>query len=142
MNTMDLKKKARNNFFINTIVTLIIITAVFSYFRFIVRNDYLVGYEGVCDPGAGQGNCFVGCNDDTCDDKYYYSKVVKYSPDLFSECGQDITGCPSANICLKDDRFCSVTYCDPLLSNDECAPVNDSQDDKQMTDDKNINNAL
>lgn len=97
-----------DHFFFYTLVLLIIVIGIASYFRFIVNQDYLVGYEGVCDPATEK--CFKGCEDDACTKEYYYSEVVKYAPDLYRECGKDITDCEAASVCLPDDRKCSVIY--------------------------------
>jgi hypothetical protein len=89
----------------------------------------MVGYEGVCDPVLNIGKCFEGCSDDACTEKYYYSKMVKYAPDLYKECGEDITDCEFANACLSDDRDCSVTYCNPEVESDTCAAEVNTQSD-------------
>jgi hypothetical protein len=82
---------------------------VFSFYRFIVNRDYIISYEGTCDPYINA--CFQGCEGDNCEKEYYYSKVQKYAADLHKECGNNIIGCEAANICLANDRECSVTYC-------------------------------
>jgi len=97
----------------------IIIVSIISYNRFIINNDYFVGYEGVCDPNIEK--CFIGCEDDECTEEYYYSQIVKYAPDLYSECGEDITDCKEANVCLPSDRNCSITYCDIETDGDSCS---------------------
>lgn len=102
----------RENIFFYILALFIIVISVVSYYRLIIKNDYLVGYEGVCDPAINK--CFIGCEDDTCTEEYYYSKVVKYAPDLFRECGKDITDCETASVCLSNDRKCSVTYCNEV----------------------------
>jgi len=126
---MDVKQKIRNHFFFYILVTLIFVVGVFSYHRFMIKQDYMVGYEGVCDPVANENKCFAGCEDDDCTKEYYYSKMVKYAPDLYKECGEDITDCESANSCLPDNRNCSATYCDPEVEGDTCATETNTQDD-------------
>jgi hypothetical protein len=86
-----------------------------------VRQDYLVRYEGTCD--ATIQKCFIGCEDDACTKESNYSKVVKYAPDIYKECGEDITDCEAANTCLPNDRNCSVTYCDPKIDDECTTPV-------------------
>ena len=100
------------------IILLVIAVSIISYHRFIIKQDYVVGYEGECE--LATNNCFVGCDDDACTKEYYYSKIQKYAPDLFNECGKDITGCASASMCLPNDRKCSVTYCNPKIDGDLC----------------------
>jgi len=104
-----------NNFFLLILLCAVIVIVFLSYSRFIVRQDYLVRYEGVCDPATEQ--CFIGHDGD---EQYFYSQVQKYAPDLYKECGKDITDCESANICLPTDRECSVTYCDAGINGNIC----------------------
>lgn len=126
--TMDIKQNFRDHFFSYTIVALILMVGIFSYYRFMIKQDYLVAYEGTCDPAIE--TCFIGCEDDECTAEYYYSQMVKYAPDLYEECGEDINDCESANVCLSSDRDCSVTYCDPAVDGDDAcaAEVSDQSD--------------
>lgn len=103
------QKFLSNNFFLLILLFAVIVVVFLSYNRFIVRHDYIVGYEGVCDPATEK--CFVGV-DDTSGEEYYYTKMQKYEPDLYAECGADITDCKEASVCLPNDRDCSITYCD------------------------------
>ena len=103
----------RNNFFLLVLSSAVIVIVFLSYNRFIVHQDYIVGYEGKCDPLLE--NCFVGCEDDECTEEYYYSYVQKYAADLYDECGKDITDCEASNLCLPNDHECSITYCDPEM---------------------------
>ena len=135
---MDIKQKMRNHFFFYILVALVFMAGAFSYYRFMIRQDYMVGYEGVCDPA--ENKCFVGCDDDACTGEYYYSKMVKYAPDLYKKCGEDITDCESANLCLPDDRDCSVTYCNPEAEGDNCATEESIQNDNDIEEESSQNN--
>jgi hypothetical protein len=131
----------REYFFYYFLLVVILIVGIFSYFRFVVQHDYIVYYEGECDPTIE--SCFVGCEDDECTDMYYYSKVQKYAPDLLRECGEYITECAKANICLSTDRECSITYCDPEIDDSDCSeliidPVNSSIDIDTLLEKDNI----
>jgi len=95
-----------------------IMVVFISFHRFIINNDYIVSYEGVCDPMLE--SCFTGCADDECTEEYYYTNMQKYAADLLKECGEDITDCEEANICLPGDRDCSVIYCDSEIDEDMC----------------------
>ncbi len=111
--------KFRDNIFLYVLVPLIIFLVSFSYLRFIVAHDYMVAYEGACDPVTN--NCFIGCEDDVCTKEYYYTKVQKYAADLYAQCSEDITGCEAANECFPiNDRKCSVTYCDLEIDGTAC----------------------
>jgi hypothetical protein len=100
------------------LVPTIIVLIFISYFRFVVYRDYIVEYERECNPATE--DCFIGCEDDACTEEYYYSLMTKYASDLYSECGADITDCEEAQICLPDDRECSITYCDTDVDGDAC----------------------
>lgn len=99
---------------------LVAIVIFISYNRFFLKQDYIITYEGSCDPFIEE--CFVGCEDDACDEKYFYTKIIKYAPDLYNNCGDDITNCESANICLPEDEKCSITYCNSETTDniDDC----------------------
>jgi hypothetical protein len=100
-----------NHVFSYILFPVILIIAFVCYYRFMIKHNYIMSYEGVCDPYTE--SCFVGCEDDECTEEYYYSNVQKYAADLYAMCGKDITDCEAANECLLGDRNCSVTYCDP-----------------------------
>ena len=114
------------------IILFVIILTSILYFRFIVFHDYVVGYNGACDPTTGK--CFESCNDDACSEKSYYSKIQKYEPDIKKECGEDITNCAQANICLSTDRYCSITYCNENSSdkNNVCQTSTSSINDSNL----------
>ncbi len=107
----------RKHFFYLTILLVIVFVGTVSFYRFIIKHDYVVGYQGSCDPVSGK--CFKSCEDDACTKIDYYSEMQKYEPDLFRECGKDITNCAAANTCLSGDRNCSVTYCDKNTSDND-----------------------
>lgn len=118
--------------FLYLLIPLVLISAGYSYYRFMVAHDYVVGYQGTCDPATRK--CFVGCNNDnqdisSCTDTYYYAKMQKYAVDLYAECGPDITDCADASTCLAQDRKCSVTYCDPANADDTCSTKGSSGTD-------------
>jgi hypothetical protein len=108
----------RKNFFFYILITLVLVVGVVSYNRILINQDYLIEYEGECDPATEE--CFTGCEDETCTEEYYYTKMIKYAPDLYQECGSDITNCETANVCLPDDHECSVTYCDTKIDDTVC----------------------
>ena len=102
-----------------------------------IKHDYVVGYQGVCDPAIGK--CFMNCEDDACTKVDYYSEMQKYEPDLYKECGQDITDCAAASMCLLSDRKCSITYCDKKTSDDNnvCQTVVEGQPNIQSNNPTN-----
>lgn len=98
------------------LIPLLLISLFLSYNRFVVENDYVVAYEGDCDPATE--SCFVGCEDDACAEQYYYTTIEKHAAELREVCGTDITDCEEAYSCQETDAYCEVTYCD--ASTDDC----------------------
>jgi hypothetical protein len=139
---MSFKKNLQEYYFYYFLIIITLVAGVSSYFRFIVKHDYVLYYEGECDPTIER--CFVGCEDDTCTKEYYYSKVQKYAPDLYNQCGDDITDCTEANICLPSDSNCSVLFCNPEIDSDNCTKsipgsiINSSLDTNLLLEESNI----
>lgn len=104
-----------------TLAPLLIFTASYSFYRFIVVNNYLVGFEGSCDPEIH--SCFIGCNDDACTDTYYYAKIERNAATVKKQCGADVSVCSVAETCLENEKGCTVTYCDPETDGDSCSAV-------------------
>lgn len=103
-------------------IPLLMLAGILSYYRFVVSYDYVVEYEGECDPA--EASCYVGCEDEECTEVYYYSVVTKHAADLYATCGPDITDCAEASVCLPGDRVCEIAYCDPEEAADEsCASI-------------------
>lgn len=125
--------KLRSNFFSYVLIISIFVVAGISYSRFMINQDYFVGYEGFCDPSLN--SCFVRCEDESCTQKYFYSKVEKYVPILYKECGKDITDCKQANVCASEDKKCSIVYCiSEIDGEDECSYFEDSFTDTEEQD--------
>lgn len=97
-----------------------VLAIAISFYRFMVAGDYVVEYEGECDPITE--SCFVGCEDEECSEIYYYSWVHKMAIDVQAQCGPNVLECPAANVCLPTDTNCSITYCSPdtLLEDETC----------------------
>ena len=124
----NIRKYFREHFFSSILLLLVVITASASFYRFLVINDYLVLYEGICDPFTKK--CFVGCENDECTQEYYYMEVEKYAPDLLAQCGKDITDCEAAIVCLPTERHCSITYCEEEIENNICDKTDENQEEK------------
>ena len=110
------KTKFFEDILVFALVPAFIIVLLISYNRFMIRHDYLIGYEVVCNPAIN--SCFVNCESGDC---IYYKKIIKYAPDLYKECGNDIRNCETANLCLSSNQHCSVTYCEEGISNSICS---------------------
>lgn len=109
----------KSNIFFYLILLLSVLAFSAGYVRFVILHDYMVGYEGECDPATAV--CFIGCENDECTTNYFYTKMQKYEPRLFEQCGDDITDCEEANYCLSDnDEKCLTTYCNPEVDIDIC----------------------
>lgn len=111
----------RSHIFLFILLPLVIIVGAVSFYRFIIKHDYVVGYEGVCDPYINK--CFTGCENNECAKVYYYSKMKKYAPDLYKQCGENITDCEAASACLQGDRKCSIVYCDTEIGDSNCETI-------------------
>ncbi|MEI6022715.1 MAG: hypothetical protein WCQ32_02655 [bacterium] len=113
----------RNHTLSTILICLIFIISIISFYKFFIKGDYVVAYNGTCDPQYNK--CFTVCSDDQCTTKTYFSKIQKYKPDLYKECGNDITNCDAANSCITGDRKCSITYCSDsaidIANNETCS---------------------
>lgn len=104
-----------------TLLPLLIFSASFSYYRFVIKKDYRVGYDAMCDPSTQ--SCYVWCEDEECADPEYYVFIEKYASDVYAACGEDVTDCPSAHQCLPTDTECSIRFCDPTHETCAVAPT-------------------
>lgn len=108
----------RNHILFWTIVPLLVLSTGAAYYRFMVTHDYMVSYEGACDPYTK--SCFVGCDDEECSSEYYYTKIYRHARSIEAFCGTDITDCEAANNCQPGEQSCSVNYCDIEADGDTC----------------------
>lgn len=92
------------------LIPLCIVAATASYVRFVVAMNYVIEFEGDCDPSTE--SCFHACEDDSCAAVYYYSLVQKHAADVYAQCGPDITDCDAAYTCLEGER-CTIVHCEP-----------------------------
>ena len=105
-----------------TLILLISIAVTASFYKYVILEDYIVSYEGECDPEIY--NCFVDCVDDECTEEYYYTAIERHANEIYALCGDDITDCEAANYCPTNIAECSVTYCDPVTNGDACESIN------------------
>ena len=99
----------KEHFFTIILVTLFILSVTASAYRFYFLKDYDVTYEVECDPYAEQ--CFTYCEDDSCEDVFYYKYITKQANDLLSVCGVDITDCEAASTCADGQVSCEIEFC-------------------------------
>lgn len=107
----------KKNILLYTLIPLLVLFSLSSYYRFVVLSDYTVSYKLECDPNLQE--CFYDCADTNCSSEYYFTLVSRYAPDLLKLCGVDITGCETANYCGKEELKCKITYCESGLG-DSC----------------------
>lgn len=111
----------RDDILLYALVPLTVLLIGASSIRFFIAHDYMVSYKDACDPAVH--SCFIDCKDDGCTEKDYYAKIQKYAADLYKQCGENITNCEAAGVCLQqNDRGCSITYCDPKIDGKACEP--------------------
>lgn len=114
----------RTHFFSYTIAILTILAVSASFYRFLVIKDYIVSYEGICDPYTE--SCFVYCEDEECVEPFYYSTIERQAAEIYERCGEDVTVCDEAYECQPDVSVCSITYCDPAQDGDLCESLTEA----------------
>lgn len=105
-----------------TIVPLFILFVAASYVRFMIQLDYLVSYEGECDPYTE--SCFLYCEDEECSDPFYYTTIERQAKEIYDRCGLDVSECEEAQTCQSDVAVCNITYCDINDPQTECETLN------------------
>lgn len=111
-------------------VILLMLLVGSAYLRFFVLNDYIIAYEGDCDPYTE--SCYLFCEDESCTEPFYYSIIERNAAEVQALCNtSDVTTCDDAYFCPDDGTFCSVEYCDQTESSDECEYL--TEDDFQMS---------
>jgi hypothetical protein len=109
----------KKNILLYTILPLLLLAISASYFRFMVTHDYLVMYEGECDPYVSV--CFEYCEDEDCIDPFYYTEVVRSASQIHANCTNDITSCDFAYTdCGSDETECKISYCDMYSETGRC----------------------
>lgn len=123
MSTDTLKK----NYFAYLVAIMTILLASASLYRFYIQQDYLVAYEGDCDPATE--SCYLYCEDDECTEPFYYSVIERGAATLYDMCGPDVTECDKAYSC-EGDETCAIYFCDPEIDGEEaCVTGINSFDD-------------
>lgn len=92
-----------------TLLPLLVLALSASYYRFVVLKDYMVTYEAECDPYTEQ--CFIYCEDEECEEIFYYKYLTRQASEIYLQCGSDITECEAATSC-SEEIACEVTYCE------------------------------
>lgn len=113
----------KKHYFFYIIGALIIMSAVASYYRFLVSYDYLVRYEGECNVEVQ--SCYVYCETDECADPFYYSWITASAKDIRKHCEDDITMCDFAFECVEKGS-CDIEYCDTTIENCSSKHTNSS----------------
>lgn len=119
------------HFFSVSICTLLLLLVGGSYVHFVVQKDYLVSYEGECDPYTE--SCFEGCEDDDCTEVYYYSMIERHAAEIANRCESgNVLECDAAWECQDDADACSITYCDPEIDGaDACITLEEYETNEQ-----------
>ncbi len=108
----------KNNIFFVVLFPFVLLAIAASYFRFMVQYDYLVSYEGFCDPYTEV--CYEYCEDDECLEPVHYTWVERKAADLVMLCGENtVLDCEAASYCAENEQSCSVTHCD-FSFDDDC----------------------
>jgi hypothetical protein len=99
-----------------TLLPLIVLMVSTSYYRFLVAQDYTIGYEGECDPYTE--HCYVYCEDEVCEEPFYYSWIERNAGIVYDLCGPLVTECDAAYACPADELDCKITFCNNAV--DDC----------------------
>ena len=103
-------------------IILLILAVGSSYYRFVVLEDYVVAYEGDCDPDFE--SCYYDCEDDEFNEYYYFSIIERQVKEIKALCGKDVTECDEAYECQPDVEFCTISFCDPMEDGEEACASN------------------
>ncbi len=109
----------QNNILKIVIILLMVLLTASAFYRFIIMQDYLVAYEGDCEPSTQ--SCFVYCEDDECIEPFYYSIIERRAYEVYEKCGADVTLCDDAYICPDNVAECEIIYCDP--NSEQCDEI-------------------
>lgn len=107
-----------NHFFFIMLLVLLLAAVSASYARFLMSYEYLVRYEGPCDPYAQ--SCFRYCEDEACSEPFYYSTIERSAAVVRQLCGETVLGCTDAETCLAGEDECRVIYCEQATNGDAC----------------------
>ena len=122
----------KRNIFFYTTVLLLILTISASYYRFMISYDYLVTYEGDCDPYSSV--CYQYCEDDECTEPFHHTWMTRGAATLKENCDEDITMCDFAYECTPTEEFCEIAYCDLELEADECELLEEADQPSEEID--------
>ena len=122
----------RKYFFSYIVLVLFILLVAASYNRFIINKDYLVAYEGECDPYTE--SCFVWCeNFDDCPEPFYFTIIERHASEIYNLCGQDVTTCDDAYYCDESVEYCEVYYCEPEFDGeDSCESLTENDYQREL----------
>lgn len=103
--------------------TLLLVVAA-SYVRFFILQDYLIAYEGECDPATQ--SCYVWCEDTESEESCsYYSVIERKAYEIAKKCDLDLSECDAAYACQEDVAICLISYCEPSVDGEEsCDTIN------------------
>jgi hypothetical protein len=115
----------KKHFFSITIFILFVLAFSASFLRFYVQGDYLVKKNEIeCDPYTEL--CFEWCEEEVCEEPYYYAYATRNAQELRDACGIDINDCDAAWYCDPSEINCEITYCDPDFNDCDDLDFNDA----------------
>jgi hypothetical protein len=104
------------------IATLFVLALLSAFYRFFILEDYLVKYEIYCDPY--EENCYLYCEDEDCNDPWYYKYAITEANAVKDACGADITDCRAAELCEENNLSCVIEYC--IGDDDRCETLTET----------------
>jgi hypothetical protein len=111
-------KSSKSNIIFWIVFFLILFGSVaFTYYRIMIKRDYLISAEAECDPYAEK--CFIyecdpeteECTGDPEEDTYYY-KLIKRKAFNIPSCNSDEDEDCESLVCLENEEDCSYELCE------------------------------
>ena len=112
-------------FFWTSLLLLLLASAGASYVRFFVNSDYLVTYSTECNPD--ESSCYLGCDDDACENPSFYMYIERPAQDLNDMCSQeDIASCLARlNCAATPGKQCVEMFCDSATEDCSTSQINE-----------------
>lgn len=123
---------------------LILGSIVTTYYRIVIKNDYIIEAQGECDPSLE--NCFVyecdpefeECSGDPEEDTSYY-KIVRRNASKISSCNIEDENCKPFE-CEIDEKECEEIFCneETKTEDDTCITPEEYNVENNSTEEEDV----
>lgn len=117
-------KKIKQNYFAYLVSCMTLLFVCASFYRFYIQQNYLVAYEGECDPTTE--SCYKYCEDNECTEPFFYSVIERNASITYEMCGPDVTTCDKAYNC-DNDSTCTIYFCDAEIDGIDACAINPNE---------------